>query len=173
MTTLKNDRFLRAARREPVDMTPIWIMRQAGRYLPEYQRTRQAAGGFMALCKTPAFAAEVTLQPLRRYDLDAGIIFSDILTIPDAMGLALDVLEGENLLDREEELILLRSNKADLASLKVGLELDVLSKMPTVLISQHNAYNTAEALQRIRQTTLENIQSHIANRELNLVKDNG
>ncbi|EKD73572.1 MAG: hypothetical protein ACD_45C00261G0001 [uncultured bacterium] len=92
---MKNNLFLQAIRRLPVEKTPIWLMRQAGRYLPEYQRTRQAAGGFMALCKTPAFAAEVTLQPLRRYDLDAGIIFSDILTIPDAMGLALDVLEGK------------------------------------------------------------------------------
>jgi len=92
---MKNDRFLKAIWREPVDMTPIWIMRQAGRYLPEYQATRAQAGSFMALCQTPELACEVTLQPLRRYDLDAGIIFSDILTIPDAMGLGLQMIEGQ------------------------------------------------------------------------------
>lgn len=91
----KNDRFLRAIRRQPVDVTPIWIMRQAGRYLPEYRRVREEAGSFMTLCKTPALAAEVTLQPLRRFDLDAAIIFSDILTIPDALGLDLHFVEGK------------------------------------------------------------------------------
>lgn len=95
MSSLKNDRFLRALARQPVDMTPIWIMRQAGRYLPEYRATRAQAGSFMQLCKTPELACEVTLQPLRRYDLDAAIIFSDILTIPDAMGLGLHFIEGE------------------------------------------------------------------------------
>jgi uroporphyrinogen decarboxylase len=88
-------RFLKAIRREPVDVTPIWLMRQAGRYLPEYQRSRAQAGSFMKLCQTPALAAEVTLQPLERYPLDAGIIFSDILVIPDALGLALEVVEGK------------------------------------------------------------------------------
>lgn len=95
MSDLKNDRLLKVLRREPVDMTPIWIMRQAGRYLPEYRATRERAGSFMNLCKTPELACEVTLQPLQRYSLDASIIFSDILTIPDAMGLGLEVLEGK------------------------------------------------------------------------------
>ncbi len=92
---LKNDRFLRALKREPVDMTPVWMMRQAGRYLPEYRASRQQAGSFMDLCTNPALACEVTLQPLARYPLDAAILFSDILTIPDAMGLGLYFEAGE------------------------------------------------------------------------------
>jgi len=95
MTELKNDRFLRALLRQPVDMTPVWIMRQAGRYLPEYRATREKAGSFMQLCMTPELACEVTLQPLRRFPLDAAILFSDILTIPDAMGLGLYFADGE------------------------------------------------------------------------------
>ena len=95
MCSLKNDLLLRALRREPVEMTPIWIMRQAGRYLPEYRRTRARAGSFMTLCKTPELACEVTLQPLARYQLDAAILFSDILTIPDAMGLGVEFVEGK------------------------------------------------------------------------------
>jgi len=95
MTELKNDRLLRALLRQPVDMTPIWIMRQAGRYLPEYRAARERAGDFKTLCTTPDLACEVTLQPLRRYALDAAILFSDILTIPDAMGLGLYFTEGE------------------------------------------------------------------------------
>ncbi|MCB1725711.1 MAG: uroporphyrinogen decarboxylase [Gammaproteobacteria bacterium] len=95
MSELKNDRFLRALLRQPVDMTPVWMMRQAGRYLPEYRATREKAGSFMDLCKNPELACEVTLQPLERFPLDAAILFSDILTIPDAMGLGLYFSEGE------------------------------------------------------------------------------
>ena len=92
---LKNDRFLRALARQPVDRTPVWMMRQAGRYLPEYRATRAKAGSFMQLCKAPELACEVTLQPLERYPLDAAILFSDILTVPDAMGLGLHFEAGE------------------------------------------------------------------------------
>lgn len=95
MTGLKNDRLLRALRRQPVDVTPVWVMRQAGRYLPEYRSTREKCGSFMSLCQNPQAACEVTLQPLERFDLDAAILFSDILTIPDAMGLGLYFVEGE------------------------------------------------------------------------------
>jgi uroporphyrinogen decarboxylase len=94
-TALQNDRFLRALRREPVDRTPVWLMRQAGRYLPEYRQTRRQAGSFLAMAQNPEIACEVTLQPLRRFELDAAILFSDILTIPDAMGLGLYFVEGE------------------------------------------------------------------------------
>ena len=93
--TLKNDRLLRALRREPVDCTPVWLMRQAGRYLPEYRETRKRAGSFLAMAKNPEIACEVTLQPLARFPLDAAILFSDILTIPDAMGLELYFVDGE------------------------------------------------------------------------------
>ncbi|WP_019603512.1 uroporphyrinogen decarboxylase [Teredinibacter turnerae] len=95
MTELKNDRFLRALQGQPVDVTPVWMMRQAGRYLPEYRATRARAGDFMGLCTTPQLACEVTLQPLQRYPLDAAILFSDILTVPDAMGLGLYFETGE------------------------------------------------------------------------------
>ena len=95
MTDLKNDLLLRALLREPVERTPVWIMRQAGRYLPEYRKVREQAGDFMSVCANPDLACEVTLQPLRRYKLDAAILFSDILTIPDAMGLGLYFETGE------------------------------------------------------------------------------
>jgi uroporphyrinogen decarboxylase len=95
MNELKNDRFLRALRREDVDRTPIWIMRQAGRYLPEYRATRGKAGGIIELFRNPELACEVTLQPLDRFELDAAILFSDILTVPDALGLGLYFETGE------------------------------------------------------------------------------
>jgi uroporphyrinogen decarboxylase len=96
MAKLQNDTFLRALMRQPTDYTPVWMMRQAGRYLPEYRESRKTAGSFLSLCKNPDFATEVTLQPLDRYPLlDASILFSDILTVPDAMGLGLYFEEGE------------------------------------------------------------------------------
>jgi uroporphyrinogen decarboxylase len=93
--TLHNDTFLRACLRQPTDYTPLWLMRQAGRYLPEYKATRERAGSFMGLATNPQYATEVTLQPLERYALDAAILFSDILTVPDAMGLGLSFEQGE------------------------------------------------------------------------------
>jgi uroporphyrinogen decarboxylase len=95
VTPLKNDTMLRAFMREKTDYTPVWLMRQAGRYLPEYNATRKRAGSFLGLCKSPDYATEVTLQPLERFPLDAAILFSDILTVPDAMGLGLYFAEGE------------------------------------------------------------------------------
>ena len=112
MTELKNDRFLRALLRQPVDRTPVWMMRQAGRYLPEYRATREQAGSFMDLCKNKELACEVTMQPLRRYPFDAAILFSDILTVPDALGLGLYFETGEGPRFRKT----VRS-EADLASL--------------------------------------------------------
>jgi uroporphyrinogen decarboxylase len=95
MSNLKNDRLIRALLRQPVDRTPVWMMRQAGRYLPEYRETRAKAGSFLKLCSTPELACEVTLQPVQRYAFDAAILFSDILTVPDAMGLGLYFVDGE------------------------------------------------------------------------------
>ena len=96
MTQLQNDTFLKALHRQPTPYTPVWMMRQAGRYLPEYRATRKMAGDFLSLCKNSNLATEVTLQPLDRYPLlDASILFSDILTIPDAMGLGLYFSAGE------------------------------------------------------------------------------
>lgn len=113
MAGLRNDSFLRALLRQPTEYTPLWIMRQAGRYLPEYNATRARAGDFLALCKSPDLATEVTLQPLERFPLDAAILFSDILTIPDAMGLGLRFAAGEGpRIDRP-----LRS-EADVAALR-------------------------------------------------------
>ncbi len=118
MTELKNDRFLRALLRQPVDRTPIWMMRQAGRYLPEYRATRQQAGSFLDLCKNAELACEVTMQPLRRYPMDAAILFSDILTVPDALGLGLYFEEGEGprfkkTVRSEEDIAGLNSIKAE------------------------------------------------------------
>ena len=95
MTVLQNDTFIRALLRQPTEYTPLWLMRQAGRYLPEYKATRERAGSFLNLAQSPEMACEVTLQPLERFDLDAAILFSDILTVPDAMGLGLHFVEGE------------------------------------------------------------------------------
>ena len=95
LENLKNDVFLRALKRQPVPYTPTWLMRQAGRYLPEYNQTRAKAGSFMGLAQNPTYATEVTLQPLARFNLDAAILFSDILTVPDAMGLGLSFEQGE------------------------------------------------------------------------------
>ena len=95
MTTPANDCFLRALKREHTDFTPVWLMRQAGRYLPEYCATRAKAGSFMNLAQNPDYATEVTLQPVERYGIDAAILFSDILTVPDAMGLGLSFVQGE------------------------------------------------------------------------------
>ncbi len=95
MTKPKNDTLLRALLRQPTEYTPVWLMRQAGRYLPEYNQTRSRAGSFLGLCKNPGYATEVTLQPLARFELDAAILFSDILTVPDAMGLGLYFADGE------------------------------------------------------------------------------
>ena len=114
MTTLKNDTFLRALLKQPVEYTPIWMMRQAGRYLPEYKDTRARAGSFLDLCKNTELATEVTIQPLDRFDLDAAILFSDILTVPDAMGLGLYFAEGEG--PKFERPL---QHEADIAKLKV------------------------------------------------------
>jgi uroporphyrinogen decarboxylase len=118
MSELRNDRFLRALLRQSVDRTPVWMMRQAGRYLPEYRATREQAGSFLDLCKNADLACEVTLQPLRRYPMDAAILFSDILTVPDALGLGLYFEEGEGPRFRktvrtEADLAALNSVKAD------------------------------------------------------------
>lgn len=114
MTALRNDLFLRALRRQAVERTPVWIMRQAGRYLPEYREVRRQAGSFMQLCTSPELACQVTMQPLDRFELDAAILFSDILTIPGAMGLGLDFHEGEG--PRFERPV---RSKADIAALGV------------------------------------------------------
>ena len=95
MSPTKNDLFIKALLKQPIERTPVWMMRQAGRYLPEYRQVREQAGSFLKLCTNPELACEVTLQPLRRFDFDAAILFSDILTIPDAMGLGLYFTEGE------------------------------------------------------------------------------
>jgi uroporphyrinogen decarboxylase len=125
MAELKNDRFLRALSRQPVDVTPVWMMRQAGRYLPEYRASRSRAGSFMDLCTNPEMACEVTLQPLERYPLDAAILFSDILTIPDAMGLGLYFENGEG--PRFKKVL---ANAADIEALPV---VNTVRDLPYVL----------------------------------------
>lgn len=122
MAELKNDRFLRALLREPVDVTPVWMMRQAGRYLPEYRATRAQAGDFLSLCKNRELACEVTLQPLERYELDAAILFSDILTIPDAMGLGLYFEQGEG--PRFKKIIRTEKDVAELPIPDAATDLD-------------------------------------------------
>src|SRR5471030_339697 len=137
MTELKNDRFLRALRREPTDTTPIWVMRQAGRYLPEYRQTRARAGSFMALAQNPELACEATLQPLKRFDLDAAILFSDILTIPDAMGLNLTFTEGDG--PRFAKTI---RNKSDVSKLRVpDPETDLRYVCDAIRLIKENLHN--------------------------------
>ncbi|MFK4754477.1 MULTISPECIES: uroporphyrinogen decarboxylase [Oceanospirillaceae] len=136
MSPLKNDRFLKALLRQPVDRTPVWMMRQAGRYLPEYRASRGEAGDFMSLCKNPELACEVTIQPLERFPLDAAILFSDILTIPDAMGLGLYFETGEG--PRFNKII---RTEADVQSLKVvntESDLDYVLKAVSTIRSELN-----------------------------------
>lgn len=134
--TLKNDRFLKALLREPVDRTPVWMMRQAGRYLPEYRATRAQAGDFLSLCKNAELACEVTLQPLERYELDAAILFSDILTIPDAMGLGLYFETGEGPRFRKT----IRS-QADVEAIPAFSAKDDLSYVMNAVSTIRNALN--------------------------------
>ncbi|MCV2403905.1 uroporphyrinogen decarboxylase [Marinomonas sp. C2222] len=129
---LKNDRFLRALQKQPVDTTPVWMMRQAGRYLPEYRASRATAGDFLSLCKNDQFACEVTLQPLKRYDLDAAILFSDILTIPDAMGLGLYFEAGEGPKFKHQ----IRT-KADVDALPITTDTDLDYVMKAVTTIRH------------------------------------
>lgn len=135
MTELKNDTFLRALLKQPVEHTPVWMMRQAGRYLPEYRATRAQAGDFLSLCKNTELATEVTIQPLERFDLDAAILFSDILTIPDAMGLGLYFAEGEG--PKFERPI---RTEADVAALQVA-DMDKLRYVTDAVSSIRKALN--------------------------------
>jgi len=131
MAELKNDRFLRALLREPVDVTPVWMMRQAGRYLPEYRELRSKAGDFLSLCKNAEFACEVTIQPLERFPLDAAILFSDILTIPDAMGLGLYFETGEG--PRFKKIVRTEADVDALPIVKTTSDLDyVLNAVTTI-----------------------------------------
>jgi uroporphyrinogen decarboxylase len=136
MTELKNDRFLRALLRQPVDRTPIWMMRQAGRYLPEYRATRTQAGSFLDLCKNTELACEVTLQPLRRYAMDAAILFSDILTVPDAMGLGLYFEEGEG--PRFHKTVRTEADVAGLAKLDAARDLDYVMRAVSTIRRELN-----------------------------------
>lgn len=136
MSELKNDRFLKALLREPVDRTPVWMMRQAGRYLPEYRASRAKAGDFMSLCMNPEFACEVTLQPLDRYPLDAAILFSDILTIPDAMGLGLYFETGEG--PRFKKIVRTEADVAALEVVNTASDLDYVTKAVSTIRRELN-----------------------------------
>ncbi|MFD2231586.1 uroporphyrinogen decarboxylase [Alkalimarinus sediminis] len=136
MGELKNDRFLRALLREPVDYTPVWMMRQAGRYLPEYRELRSKAGDFLSLCKNKEFACEVTIQPLERFPLDAAILFSDILTIPDAMGLGLYFETGEG--PRFKKIVRTEADVDALPIVKTTSDLDYVLNAVTTIRSELN-----------------------------------
>ena len=136
MTELKNDRILRALMRQPVDRTPVWMMRQAGRYLPEYRATRAKAGDFLSLCKNTPLACEVTMQPLARYPLDAAILFSDILTIPDAMGLGLYFETGEG--PRFRHTIRSSADMDALPKLNADVDLDYVMNAVTTIRRELN-----------------------------------
>lgn len=136
MSELKNDRFLKALLKEPVDRTPIWMMRQAGRYLPEYRASRAQAGDFMSLCKNADLACEVTIQPLDRFPLDAAILFSDILTIPDALGLGLYFETGEG--PRFKKTIRTEKDVADLGIVNTKTDLDYVLKAVSTIRKELN-----------------------------------
>ena len=136
MSELKNDRFLRALMRQPVDRTPIWMMRQAGRYLPEYRASRAQAGDFMSLCKNHELACEVTIQPLERYPLDAAILFSDILTIPDAMGLGLYFEAGEG--PKFNKIVRTEADVQALSVVNTEADLDYVLKAVSTIRSELN-----------------------------------
>lgn len=133
---LKNDRIIKSLRNQPVDVTPVWMMRQAGRYLPEYKKTRAQAGDFLSLCKNTDLATEVTLQPLRRFDLDAAILFSDILTIPDAMGLGLYFEQGEG--PKFKRTVRNQSDLDQLISVDVNSSLDYVMRAVTNIRKELN-----------------------------------
>lgn len=134
--SLKNDRFLKALAREPVDVTPVWMMRQAGRYLPEYRATRKQAGSFLDLCKNAELACEVTMQPLRRYDFDAAILFSDILTIPDAFGQGLYFEEGEG--PKFRKVIRSAADVESLPEVNIASELEYVMNAVSVIRKELN-----------------------------------
>ena len=136
MSSLKNDRFIKALLKQPVDRTPDWMMRQAGRYLPEYRETRRLAGDFLSLCQNPELACEVTLQPLKRYDFDAAILFSDILTIPDAMGQGLYFIEGEG--PKFRKVIRSASDVENLPSVDIRKELVYVTDAVTLIRKELN-----------------------------------
>lgn len=136
MSELKNDRFLKALLREPVDRTPVWMMRQAGRYLPEYKATRAQAGDFLSLCKNADLACEVTIQPLDRFPLDAAILFSDILTVPDAMGLGLYFEEGEG--PKFKKIIRTEADVKDLKKIQAATDLDYVMKAVRTIRAELN-----------------------------------